>query len=60
MRNNYLGCCQIGIISMIENLVGGFLTQQKGIDVHCSQLWRCQLDIERIVKGNNGNVIGNG
>ena len=45
---------------MIENLVGGFLTQQKGIDVHCSQLWRYQLDIERIVKGNNGNVIGNG
>ena len=60
MGNNRFGSGQIGVICMVENLVGGFLSQQERIDIHCGQLWRCQLGIERIVKGNNGYVIGNG
>ena len=59
MGNNRFGSGQIGIICMVENLVGGFLPQKERIDVHCSQLWRCQLCIERIIECNNGNIFRN-
>ena len=60
MRNDDLRCQEIGVFDMVDHLGGCLDPQLTGIDVYGCELRRGKSGQKRVVKGKNGQVLGDG
>ena len=60
MGNDDFCGTEIGVLQIVDDLHGGFLTQLIGVDVNCGKLGGCQFAVKRIIESDDGNIIRNG
>lgn len=60
VRNHDFGGELVRVFQIAQELIGGFLAQLDGIDVHRGELGRCQLGVQGIVEGDDGHILRDG